>query len=76
MVVNKIAERAGIDKKIGCHTLRRSRAEHLLDRHLSVAFASKFLRYKRLEATMTYLDVSIADIYREIEKIEDTNLFN
>lgn len=75
VVVNRIAERAGLDKKSGCNSFRRSRAEYLLDRNLPVTFVSKFLRQKRLETTMTYLDVSIVDINREMEKIEDINLF-
>lgn len=70
-VVNKLAQQAGLDKRIGCHTFRRSRAEHLLDGGLPITFVSKYLRHKNLSTTMAYLDVSVADIQREMEKIDD-----
>lgn len=70
-VVNRIAEQAAIDKQIGTHTFRRSRAEHLLDRGLPLTYVSKYLRHRNLSTTMAYLDVSVADIQREIEKIDD-----
>ena len=69
-VVNKLCERAGIDKRIGTHTFRRSRAEHLLDNGLELTYVSKFLRHKNLSTTMAYLDISVSDIQRELEKIE------
>lgn len=69
--VNKLCRLAGIDKKIGTHTFRRSRAEHLLDRGLAITFVSRYLRHRDISTTMHYLDVSIADIQRELEKIED-----
>ncbi len=69
-VLNTIVQDAGIDKKTGTHTLRRSRAEHLLDQGLPLTFVSKFLRHKNLSTTMAYLDVSVADINRELDKIE------
>lgn len=71
VVVNQIATKAGIEKVIGCHTFRRSRAEHLLDKGLPITFVSKLLRHKNLSTTMEYLDVSVADIQRELEKIGD-----
>lgn len=70
-VINCIANDVGVSKKLGTHTMRRSRAEHLLDRGLPLPFVSKFLRHKSLSTTMKYLDVSVADINREMEKIED-----
>ncbi len=39
-------------------------------------YVSKQLRHKSISTTMAYLDVSVADINREMEKIEDINLFN
>ncbi|AFV24619.1 integrase family protein [Methanolobus psychrophilus R15] len=70
-VLNDICHDVGIDKTIGTHTMRRSRAEHLLDRGLPITFVSKYLRHKNLSTTMKYLDVSVADIQREMEKIDD-----
>ena len=69
--VNRICKLAGIDKKIGTHTFRRSRAEHLLDRGLALTFVSRYLRHRDISTTMHYLDISISDIQRELEKIND-----
>jgi integrase/recombinase XerD len=71
-VVNDICHAVGIDKKIGTHTLRRSRAEHLLDNGLQLTYVSKYLRHKNLSTTMKYLDISLADIQKELGKINDT----
>lgn len=70
-VLNDICSKAGIDKKIGTHTLRRSRAENLLDSGLSITYVSKYLRHKNLSTTMKYLDISLADIQKELGKIDD-----
>ena len=47
-VLNDICHAVGIDKKIGTHTMRRSRAEHLLDNGLPLTYVSKYLRHKNL----------------------------
>lgn len=70
-VVNKLAKEAGIEKTIGTHTFRRSRAEHVLDKGMPITMVSKLLRHKNLSTTMSYLDISVADIQRELEKIDD-----
>ena len=69
--VQRLCRLAGIDKKIGTHTFRRSRAEHLLDNGLAITFVSRYLRHRDISTTMHYLDVSIADIQRELEGIND-----
>lgn len=73
-VVNNLCDKAGIDKRIGTHTFRRSRAEHLLDRGLELAYVSKYLRHKNLSTTMRYLDLSIEDVNRRLDAINDINL--
>lgn len=70
-VVNDLCQGAGIDKKIGTHTFRRSKAEHLLDGGLNLTYVSRYLRHKNLSTTMKYLDISIADIQRKVDKIKD-----
>ncbi|WP_407282370.1 tyrosine-type recombinase/integrase [Methanolobus sp. WCC1] len=72
--VNKILHEANIDKKCGTHTFRRSRAQHMLDAGLPLVYVSKLLRHKNLSTTMHYLNVSVADIQREMSKIEDPML--
>ncbi len=51
VVVNKIAQKAGIDQKIGYHSFRRLRAEHLRDMHLPLVYVSKQLRHKSISTT-------------------------
>ncbi|MCD4821829.1 MAG: site-specific integrase [Methanococcoides sp.] len=70
-VVNELCAKAGIDKKIGTHTFRRSRAEHLLDQGLPITHVSRYLRHKNLATTMKYLNVSVADLQNELTKIGD-----
>jgi len=69
--VQRLCRLAAIDKKIGTHTFRRSRAEHLLDSGLAITFVSRYLRHRDISTTMHYLDISISDIQRELENIDD-----
>ena len=69
--LNELCKEAGIDKKIGTHTMRRSRATHLLNKGITLARVSKYLRHKNLATTMAYLKISTADIQRELEAVGD-----
>lgn len=69
--LNKLCKQAGIDKKIGTHTMRRSRATHLLNKGIRIEKVSKYLRHKNLATTMEYLRITTADIQREIEEMGD-----
>jgi integrase/recombinase XerD len=69
--LNELCQDAGIDKKIGTHTLRRSRATHLLNRGIRLEKVSKYLRHKNLATTMEYLKITTADIQRELEELGD-----
>ena len=71
IVVNKISKKAGFDKKIGTHTMRRSRAEHLLDAGVPLERVSKMLRHRNLNTTMKYIDISIDDLNKSINEIDD-----
>ena len=72
--VKQLCLKADIDKQISTHTFRRSRAEHLLDRGLKLTYVSKYLRHKSVTTTMKYLDVSVEDIHRELEKLDKGDL--
>lgn len=71
LTVQNLCTKAGIDKKIGTHTFRRSRAEHLLDGGLQLEHVSKILRHRNINTTMAYLDISIADLNIALSKIDD-----
>jgi integrase/recombinase XerD len=70
-VVNQLAKEAKIDKTIGTHSFRRSRAQHLLESNYPLLSVSKYLRHKRIETTLKYLRLSINDLLRDLEKIDD-----
>lgn len=69
--LNDLCQEAGIDKKIGTHTMRRSRATHLLNRGITLAKVSKYLRHKNLATTMAYLKITTADIQKELDELGD-----
>ena len=69
--LNKLCKEAGIDKKVGTHTMRRSRATHLLSRGIPLEQVSKYLRHKNLSTTMEYLKITTADIQRKLEELGD-----
>lgn len=69
--LNDLCKEAGIDKKIGTHTMRRSRASHLLGRGIKVEKVSKYLRHQNLATTMIYLKITTADIQKELEALGD-----
>lgn len=73
--LNKLCKEAGIDKKVGAHTMRRSRATHLLNRGIPLEQVSNYLRHKNQSTTKEYLKITTADIQRKIEELGDpTNL--
>jgi integrase/recombinase XerD len=69
--LNDLCQEAGINKKIGTHTMRRSRATHLLNKGITLPKVSKYLRHKNLATTMAYLRISTADIQKELEEMGD-----
>jgi site-specific recombinase XerD len=66
--LNELCAEANINKKIGTHTPRRSRASHMLGKEVSLARVSKMLRHKNPATTMLYLKITTADIWKELEK--------
>ncbi len=70
-IVKYAATRAGIDKAISTHSLRRSRATHLLDAGLPLEQVSRLLRHKYLNSTMIYLKISIKGLQQSINKIDE-----
>ena len=69
-LLNSLARKAGISKRLGTHSLRRSRAMHLLDDGVDLAVVSRFLRHRDVRTTMRYLDLSPEFIRRELERFD------
>ena len=69
--VKRLAKSAEIDKEIGTHTFRRTRATHLLNKGVDVAKVSKFLRHTKLATTMVYLDIAVDSLRESIRDIDE-----
>lgn len=69
-IINKYRKQAGLHKKLGTHTLRRSKAMHLLDEGVDVSEVSAFLRHKNVKTTLNYLNISkkrLAELNEEVD---------
>ncbi|MFO7568873.1 MAG: integron integrase [Smithellaceae bacterium] len=60
--VKKAAEKAGIDKKVGCHTLRHSFATHLLESGVNIRVLQELLGHADVKTTEIYTHVMSRDI--------------
>jgi integrase/recombinase XerD len=56
--LQQLAEKAGIGKPVGLHTLRHSIATHLLSAGMSLEGISRFLGHSSLESTQIYTHLS------------------
>jgi integrase len=55
--VKEAALRAGINKRVGCHTLRHSFATHLLEAHYDIRTVQELLGHANVATTMIYTHV-------------------
>jgi site-specific recombinase XerD len=56
-VVRKSAQRAGIDKRVSCHTFHHSFATHLLESGYDIRTVQELLGHKDVKTTMIYTHV-------------------
>lgn len=71
-IVNELGEVAGIEKKLGTHTLRRSRAKHLLESGaMDLSEVSRFLRHDKIATTMEYLSFVKKGMAEKVEGIDE-----
>gem|GEM_PF-2869126 len=55
--VRKAASESGINKRVGCHTLRHSFATHLLEAHYDIRTVQELLGHANVATTMIYTHV-------------------
>jgi len=68
------AKRAGINKKIGPHSLRHSYATHLLDAGTDLRTIQFLLGHARLEHTLIYLHLSKRHLQATVNPLEQLDL--
>lgn len=54
-IVRRLADRAGVKKRLSPHQLRRGHAHHLLAQGLALSFVSDYLGHRSWESTRPYL---------------------
>lgn len=67
-VVDKWAKRAGIKKRVTCHTFRHTVATHLLRHRADIRHIQALLGHKSLSTTELYTRVEISDLKRVVER--------
>lgn len=60
--VKRAAQQAGIDKRVGCHTLRHSFATHVLENGVNIRVLQELLGHADVKTTEIYTHVMAKDI--------------
>lgn len=60
--VKRAAQQAGIDKRVGCHTLRHSFATHMLENGVNIRVLQELLGHADVKTTEIYTHVISSDI--------------
>ena len=69
--VKLAAKRAGIDKRVTCHTLRHSFATAMLEKGINIRVLQDLLGHADVKTTEMYTHVMDKDIYRLTSPLED-----
>ncbi len=60
--VKTAANKAGIRKRVGCHTLRHSYATHLLENGMNIRMVQELMGHKDVKTTEIYTHVMNKDL--------------
>jgi len=73
--INELSNYVDIDKKVGNHTIRRSRARHLLhSEKMDISEVSNFLGHKRISTTIKYLGLSDKEVAKRVNNIDEVEV--
>ncbi|MCF6248738.1 MAG: integron integrase [Desulfobacula sp.] len=72
--VKRAAHRAGIDKRVTCHTLRHSFATTMLENGINIRMLQELMGHADVKTTERYTHVMDKDISRLISPLEDLYL--
>jgi integrase/recombinase XerD len=65
LIIQRYTQKAGVRKRVTCHTFRHSIATHLLKGHADIRHIQVFLGHRSLQSTQRYTRVEISDL-REV----------
>ena len=71
-VFKNALQKAGINKKVGIHSLRHSYATHLLEQGTDIRFIQELLGHKDIKTTLIYTDVtnnSVRNVASPLDKL-------
>jgi len=68
--VKRAAEQAGIDKKVGCHTLRHSFATHMLESGTNIRVLQELLGHADVKTTEIYTHVMARDVRKLLSPLD------
>lgn len=75
-IIKECARKAGINRKITTHTLRRSRLQHQLNAGDDPFFVKEFARHKSIDTTRKYMKISKKKLFGKMNEIDKKELYN
>ncbi len=69
--VKRAAQKAGLEKRVTCHTLRHSFATHMLEKGINIRVLQELLGHKDVKTTQIYTHVMDRDISRLSSPLDD-----
>ncbi len=76
IIVKKAANKAGIKKRVHCHTLRHSYATHLIENGYDVVNVQVLLGHNCVETTMRYVHMASPRLLAVKSPLDSLDLFN